>query len=204
MGKKDPRVDAYIAKAAPFAKPILAHLRKVVHVNCPDVEETLKWGAPHFMYKGMFCGMASFKTHCAFGFWKGALLENRPSALAVVGDTAMGQFGRLTRLEDLPDERTLAKYVRDAARLNDDGIKPPAPTKSGRPKAPLRAPVDLAAALARNKKAAATFEAFSPTSKREYIEWIVDAKTEATRKRRLDNAVEWMAQGKVRNWKYTG
>lgn len=202
MGTRDPRIDAYIAKSEPFARPILRHLREVVHAACPEVEEAIKWSSPHFMYKGMFCGMASFKSHCAFGFWKGALLENAAGPLTKVGTTAMGQFGRITSLDDLPDARTLTRLVKLARRLNDEEVKPPAPTKSGKPKPPARTPADLAAALKRHKKAAATFKAFSPSHRREYIEWLEDAKTDATRARRLEAAVEWMDEGKPRNWKY--
>jgi uncharacterized protein YdeI (YjbR/CyaY-like superfamily) len=193
MVKKDPRVDAYIAKSADFAQPILRHLREIVHKGCPEVEETMKWSSPHFLYLGMLCGMAAFKSHCAFGFWKGKLIvPERPEA--------MGQFGRIASVSDLPKASVLLGYVREAARLNETGEK--IPRKPRRPKKALATPPDLAAALKKNAKARATFEGFSPSHKREYIEWITEAKTEETRKKRLDNAVEWMAEGKPRNWKY--
>jgi uncharacterized protein YdeI (YjbR/CyaY-like superfamily) len=193
MGKKDPRVDAYIAKSADFAKPILRHLREIVHQGCPEVEETMKWSFPHFMYKGMLCGLAAFKSHCAFGFWKGKLIvPEKPEA--------MGQFGRITSLSDLPKDSVLLGYVREAARLNETGEK--VPRKPQRPKKDLATPSDLAAALKKNVVARATFEGFSPSHKREYVEWITEAKTEEIRKKRLDNAIEWMAEGKPRNWKY--
>jgi uncharacterized protein YdeI (YjbR/CyaY-like superfamily) len=193
MGKKDPRVDAYIAKSADFAKPILRHLREIVHQGCPEVEETMKWSFPHFMYKGMLCGLAAFKSHCAFGFWKGKLIvPDKPEA--------MGQFGRITSLSDLPKDSVLLGYVREAARLNETGEK--VPRKPQRPKKDLATPSDLAAALKKNVVARATFEGFSPSHKREYVEWITEAKTEETRKKRLDSAIEWMAEGKPRNWKY--
>ena len=202
MGKQDPRVDAYIAKSADFAKPILRHLRKVVHAGCPEVEETLKWSAPHFMYKGMLAGMASFKSHCAFGFWKGTVLaEKLGGGLPQTGEAAMGQFGRITGVADLPDEKTLIGYVREAAALNDQGVKA-APRRKPAKKPELEIPDDLLAALKKDKKALATFESFSPSHKREYVEWLSEAKTEATRQRRLEQAVEWMAEGKSRNWKY--
>jgi len=193
MGKKDPRVDAYIAKSAEFAQPILRHLRKVVHEECPEVEETMKWSFPHFMYKGMLCAMASFKEHCAFGFWKGKLI--------VPGKKdAMGHFGRITSLSDLPKDSVLAGYVREAVRLNDAGEK--VPRKPREPKKALRTPPDLSAALSKNAKARATFEGFSPSRKREYVEWITEARSEDTRRKRLGTAVEWIAEGKARNWKY--
>jgi len=197
MGKRDVRVDAYISKAADFAKPILNQLREAVHASCPDVEEDMKWSFPHFMYKGMLCSMASFKGHAAFGFWKGSLIfgdEARSSE-------AMGHLGRLTKPSDLPAKKVLAGYIKSAMALNDDGVKVARVPKRAAPKA-VRVPEDLAAALKKNKKAHATFEGFSPSHKREYIEWITGAKTAGTRARRLETAVEWMGEGKSRNWKY--
>jgi uncharacterized protein YdeI (YjbR/CyaY-like superfamily) len=198
MGKRDTRIDAYIEKSAEFAKPILTHLRETVHEACPDVEETMKWSFPHFMYKGMLCSMASFKEHCAFGFWKSSLVLQ---AAGQAGEQAMGQFGRMTTLSDLPKKKELSGLVKKAMKLNDDGVKVPARAK---PKAPKEVvvPDDLARALKANKKAHATFEAFSPSHKREYVEWITEARAEATRTRRLETAIEWMAEGKPRNWKY--
>ncbi len=192
MGQKDPRVDAYIAKAAGFAKPILTHLRDVVHTACPEVEETIKWSVPHFMYKGNLCLMSAFKEHCRFGFWKESLVMG-PGGV----DRGMGR--RITSLEELPSDRELIAQVRKAARLNEEGVKV---TRAVRPKAPLRAPADFMAAVKRNRKALAAYTAFSPSHRREYIEWITEAKGEDTRKRRLATAVQWIAQGKSRNWKY--
>jgi uncharacterized protein YdeI (YjbR/CyaY-like superfamily) len=203
MGKKDPRVNAYIGKSAEFAKPILVHLRRVVHAACPDVEEAIKWGTPHFVHHGMLCSMAAFKSHCVFGFWKGSLLEDESGALSKVGNTAMGHFGRITTIADLPAERTLAGYVKKAARLNEAGVKVPPRKQPGLPR-PAKAPADLLRALKKNGKALAVFEGFSPTNKRDYVEWITEAKTDETRARRVATAVEWMAEGKVRNWRYLG
>jgi uncharacterized protein YdeI (YjbR/CyaY-like superfamily) len=193
MGKKDPRVDAYIAKSPDFAKPILRHVREIVHKGCPDVEETIKWGMPHFDYKGMLCGMSAFKKHCALGFWKHRLVVPAKKG-------AMGHFGRIISLKDLPPDRVLVGYVREAARSNEAGMK--VPRKRREPKRALATPADLAAALKKNAKARAAFEEFSPSHRREYIEWITEAKTEETRRKRLGTAVEWMAEGKPRNWKY--
>ena len=200
MGTRDPRIDAYIAKSADFAKPILSHLREVVHSACPDVEETMKWSTPHFMYQGMMAGMAAFKEHCAFGFWKGSLVLGPPSVSA---DKAAGQFGRITKIADLPPKKVIAGYVKEAMRLNEEGVKAPGRMKSatGTPKE-IVVPDALAAALKKNRKARETFDAFSPSHKREYAEWIADAKGEDTRKRRVETAVEWLAEGKPRNWKY--
>jgi uncharacterized protein YdeI (YjbR/CyaY-like superfamily) len=197
MGKRDPRVDAYIDKSVPFAKPILKHLRRVVHTGCPDVEETIKWQFPHFDYKGMMCGMAAFKNHCAFGFWKGSLIFGNRKA----EEEAMGQFGRIATIADLPDEKTLIGYVRKAAQLNDSGIKAPGRAKPQK-RDPLKPPQYFTLALQRNAKARNTFENFSPSNQREYVEWISEAKREETRQERLKTAIEWMAEGKVRNWKY--
>jgi hypothetical protein len=195
----DRRIDAYIAKSAEFARPILTRLRKVVHAGCPDVIETVKWGSPSFEYKGMFCGMAAFKQHAIFGFWKHKLLVER--GLIDPKDKAMGQYGRITSLDDLPGEAQLIRVVREAARLNDEGIKVPRVVKAKKP--PVKPPTYFTAALKKNTKALATFKAFSPSNQRDYVEWVTEAKTDDTRTRRLDTAVAWMAQGKIRNWKYT-
>jgi uncharacterized protein YdeI (YjbR/CyaY-like superfamily) len=194
MGRKDPRVDAYIDNSAAFARPILKHLRKVVHAACPDVEETMKWSFPHFDYKGMMCSMASFKAHCAFGFWKASLVLGDNAA-----DGAMGHMGRITALDDLPSEKVLAGYVRRAAALNDQGVKV---ERTPRRRADVETPEDLTKALRKNKKALQAFESFPPSHRREYVEWIVEAKGDETRRRRLETAVEWLAEGKPRNWKY--
>jgi uncharacterized protein YdeI (YjbR/CyaY-like superfamily) len=197
MATRDPRVDAYIKKAQPFAKPILTHLRDVVHTACPDVQETLKWGVPHFDYKGIFCGMASFKQHATFGFWKGALLKDQ---LPNVDGKAMWQFGRITSIDDLPNKPTLARIVKAAAKLNDEGVKVARPPAGKKP--PLKTPADLVSALGRNKKALANFKAFPPGQQREYVVWVTEAKQDATRDKRIKTAVEWIAEGKIRYWKY--
>ena len=196
MGTRDPRIDAYIAKSAPFAQPILAHLREIVHASCPDVVETLKWSSPSFEYKGLLCGMAAFREHCTFGFWKHEL---------VIGDDpkakeAMGSFGKITRLSDLPSKSKVAGYVKQAMKLNDDGVR--VVRAKTRPKEPVAMHPELAAVLARSRKARATFDAFPPSAQRDYLEWVADAKGEATRARRIAQTVEWLAEGKRRNWKY--
>ena len=202
MGHRDPRVDAYIAKAAPFAQPILEHVREVVHDACPDVEETIKWGMPSFMYGGgILCGMAAFKAHASFGFWKHALVVGEGAAGEAVERVGMGSFGKLASVRDLPAKKQLVAYVKKAAALNAQGAKA-APAR----KAPARpAPVptaEFAAALGKNKSAAAAFKAFPPSHQREYVDWIAEAKREDTRERRIAQAVEWIAEGKHRNWKY--
>ena len=197
MASRDPQVDAYIKKAAPFAQPILVRLRDVVHRACPDVVEGTKWSSPHFDYKGIFCSMAAFKAHCMFGFWKHALIEAR---LSGADKQALAQIGRMTSIDDLPDDRALVRIIRTAATLNDEGIKATrAPAKK---KAPLKVPTYFMAAVKKNKKALAAFSEFSPSHKREYVEWVTDARTDDTRDRRLATAIAWMAEGKSRHWKY--
>jgi hypothetical protein len=195
MGKKDPRIDAYIAKAPDFAKPILTHVRALVHTACPNVEETMKWSTPTFDYKGIMCGVAAFKQHCAVGFWKHRLVIGEGRA-----EKSAGSLGRITSLDDLPSDRALIAYIKKAAKLNDNGVAVERERKA--PKPPLKAPAYFTAALKKNAAARKTFEAFSPSQKREYLEWVTGSKTDATRDKRLATAVEWMAEGKVRNWKY--
>lgn len=199
MAKKDPRIDAIIQEAAPFAKPILIHLRKVIHKNCPQVEETLKWRMPHFMYEGkILCGMGAFKSHCIMGFWKGSHLVDDDGKKAKM---AMGQLGRITSVKDLPSDKKLASYIKQAMELNEAKSAAPKRTVKHK-KLPLKPPSYFLRALKANKKALAHFNAFSPSCQREYVEWIVSAKTEETRERRLETAIDWMSEGKTRNWKY--
>jgi uncharacterized protein YdeI (YjbR/CyaY-like superfamily) len=199
MGTRDPRVDAYIAKSADFAQPILTHLRDVVHATCPDVQETMKWSMPFFDYHGVMCNMAAFKAHATFGFWKGALIPGlAPNSNA--GGESMGNLGRLTSVKDLPSRKVLGGYIKAAMRLNEDGVAVKKPKKVAKPAA--KVPPDLAAALKKNRKAATTFDTFPPGQRREYIDWIVEAKREETRAKRVAQAVEWLAEGKKRNWKY--
>jgi uncharacterized protein YdeI (YjbR/CyaY-like superfamily) len=197
MSSRDPRVDAYIAKAAPFARPILDHLRDCVHAACPAAQETLKWRSPHFTYNDrLLCGMAAFKQHVAFGFWLGDLVAGTGR-----DEEAMGQFGRIARLDDLPSRRALGTLVKKAMGLTDAGVTR-APMRRGAPRPTAQAPDDLVAALAKHRKARETFERFSNSQRRDYIEWISEAKREATRAQRLATTLEWLAEGKSRNWKY--
>jgi uncharacterized protein YdeI (YjbR/CyaY-like superfamily) len=198
MAKKDPRIDAYIAKAAPFAQPILKHIRKLVHKGCPQVEETLKWSMPHFDYKGILCGMAAHKQHCSFGFWREAELALEKSRTDSEG---MGHFGRITSLADLPDDETLIGYVRKAAELKDAGVKKPKPPAAKKQRVELEVPDYFAAALRKNKKAQQTFDGFSYSRRKDYVEWVTEAKRDETRANRLATAIEWMAEGKTRQWK---
>lgn len=197
MPRTDPRVDAYIKKAAPFARPVLTHIRSIVHEGCPEVVETMKWSVPHFDHKGMLCTVAAFKAHIRFGFWKGGLLKGVAGLEAEPGTVG---FLKVTSVAELPPRRALLKLVKAAAKLNDNGVKivRPAALKKSAPAVPPA----LRAALARSAKARAAFEAFSPSHRREYVEWIADAKQEATRERRVAQAIEQIASGKSRHWKY--
>ncbi len=203
MGKKDPRIDTYIAKSADFAKPILVRLRKLVHHACPGVEETIKWGFASFDYKGPLCSMASFKQHAVFGFWKYKLLKDTKGFLkerSNQGGEAMGNLGRITNINDLPPDSIILDLIKQAKKLNDDGVKlPPRPKKQ---KTALVVPSYFKTTLKKNKKAFEIFESFSPSHKREYVEWLTEAKTEETTMKRLQTAIEWIAEGKSRNWKY--
>lgn len=201
LPSKDPRLDAYIANSAPFARPILKHLRKIVHTGCPEVEETMKWSMPHFDYKGVLCAMAAFKAHCTFSFWKGSLVLGKEE---VAEEKAMGQFGRITALSHLPSEKVLLGYVRKAAALNDAGVKSPERPKSSsrRENGPVEVPSYFRTALNKNAAASKTFDSFSASKQKDYIEWVTEAKRDATRQQRLATSLEWLAQSKPRMWKY--
>ena len=198
MPTTDPRVDAYIAKSNDFAKPILTRIREMTHAACPDVEEKIKWGSPFFDYKGqMMCGMAAFKEHCALIFWKASLIGAPPN-----GDKSRGSFGKLTSAKDLPSKKVFTEYIKAAMALNDAGITVKKPKTARKPEA--KVPKELADALKKNKKASTAFASFPPSHRREYCEWISEAKREETKSKRVAQAVEWIAEGKQRNWKYLG
>lgn len=201
MSRRDKRVDAYIAKSADFAKPILAHLRELVHQACPQVEETIKWGVPHFTHQGVMCALAAFKSHCHFGFWKGELIFDGKEDSAQSGIKARERLRRITCLADLPADEVLSGYVKKAAALNEAGIKPPAQKRRAGAE-DLVVPDFFMAALRKNKKALATFEGFSYSHKKEYVQWVAEAKREETRQRRMETTLSWLADGKPRNWKY--
>lgn len=205
MAKKDKRVDAYIDKSEEFAKPVLNHLRALVHKACPEAEEIIKWGSPHFDYQGgPMCHMASFKKHCAFGFWKAALMKDETLMATAKSEEAMGHLGKITSLKDLPSDKVLLGYIKEAMKLNEAGIKLPSKSKpaTDAQKEALKTPDYLVQSFKKHKEAKTVFEAFSYSNKKDYIEWLEDAKTEATRNKRLETALEWMAEGKTRHWKY--
>ena len=194
---RDPRVDAYIAKAQPFAQPILTHLRELVHAHAPAAEETLKWSVPHFTLGGQnLAGMAAFKDHATFGFWRDEAVTGSPR-----NKGAMGSMGRLTSLGDLPEDTAMAVMIAKAAALCAEGkAKRPAP----KAKAALDLPADLGVALKADAAAQAHWDAFSPGKRRDYIEWVLEAKREETRIKRIETIVAQVAEGKDRNWKYKG
>jgi uncharacterized protein YdeI (YjbR/CyaY-like superfamily) len=197
---KDKRIDDYIAKAEPFAKPILLHIRAVVHAACPEAEETVKWGMPAFNYRSeMMCSMASFKQHVAFGFWKESLITGLKDAVKNK-EYAMGSMGRIGSLADLPSDAVLKKIIREAMRLNEQGIKVKKIVKPTNRM--LEVPDYFTQVLARNKQAQETFEKFSYSNKKEYIEWITTAKSDDIREKRLATAIVWLSEGKPRMWKY--
>ncbi len=201
MGQFDERIDAYIAKSADFAKPILIHIRQVVHQASPLISETIKWGMPFFDYKGPICMMASFKQHCAFGFWKASRL-NDPERLLKGSDeeAAAGSFGRINKMEDLPSDEALVGFIHQMIAINESGVKEV--KKPSAPKPELPVPADFEKLLKGNIAAKEVFEKFSPSHKREYIEWITEAKTDATREKRMLQAIMQIIEGKSRNWKY--
>ena len=202
MATKEKKIDAYIAKSADFAKPILLHIRQLVHKACPDVEEKIKWGMPFFDYKDeMLCHMASFKQHAVMGFWKAALMKDSILVENAKSETAMGHLGKITSLKDMPSDKKITGWIKEAMDLNDKGIKLPAKPK---PAAAAEIPVPdyFIKALAKNKKAKQVFDNYAYSHKKEYLTWITEAKTEETRNKRMATALEWMAEGKGRNWKY--
>ena len=201
MAAKDARIDQYILKSAEFARPILEHLRELIHKAVPGTSETVKWGMPHFEYNGVLCAMAAFKQHCTFTFWNAAAMKDPENIFVKVGETAMGQLGRITSLKDLPSNKILTAYLKEAAQLNEAGVKRTAPKKAAGQKE-IEVPVDLIKALTRQKEAKKNFDAFSYSHKKEYVQWITEAKTEETRNKRIGTAVEWIAEGKGKNWKY--
>ena len=199
MTKRSPEIDRYIENAAAFAQPILKRIRKAFHEGDPDIEEAMKWRNPTFEHDGIVGGMAAFKAHVRWGFWKAKLMSD-PLNLFAGGDDASIAFANVTSVDQLPPHDVIVDYVREAVRLNVEGVKAQRPAR--KKSEAVEIPAELTAALKKNKKAKATFDAFSPSNKREYAMWIAEAKQEATRKKRIETAIEWIAEGKPRNWKY--
>ena len=197
MKHTDPRVDKYIASAPPFAQPILKHIRELMHKGCPELIETIKWGMPHFEHHGVIGSMAAFKEHAVFGFWKQDLIPGMKQYIKE--KEAMGSWGRITSLEGIPPDKDIIAFVQAAAKLNEEGIK--SPRKAPKPVI-VNMPDDFMKAIRANKKAHETYENFSPSNKRDYADWINDAKSDETRVERMKTAIEWMTEGKPRMWKY--
>jgi uncharacterized protein YdeI (YjbR/CyaY-like superfamily) len=201
MFKKDPRVDLYIETSAAFAQPVLKKLRKLIAQACPDAVETIKWSFPNYeVYGSIFCSMAAFNEHCSFGFWRAALLKDSAGILKLAEKNAMGNLDKIRTLKDLPSDKILLSYLKKAALLNRYNIKVTKPKAIAKKALPM--PAALTAALKKNKKALDGFNAFSPSQRREYIEWINEAKTVDTKSRRIETTVQWSAEGKSRHWKY--
>lgn len=200
METYDLRQDEYIVKAAEFAQPVLIHLRQLIHDAAPQIQETIKWGMPFFDYKGPVCQIAAFKQHCSFGFWKGSLLSD-PHHLLEKND-AMGHFGRITSLTDLPPDEILMQYIREAVELNEKGVK--LAKVKNTVKAPLVVPAFFTDFLREHPQAETQFNNYSYSHKKEYVEWITEAKTEGTRQKRMLTAVQWLSEGKPRHWKHQG
>ena len=202
MSTIDKRIDTYIDQSADFAKPILGRLRQIIHEACPEVTETMKWSFPHFEYAGsILCSMAAFKHHCAFGFWLGSLMKDR-EGLIRTGEAkdSMGQFGQIRDVKDLPSKKILIQYIKQAMALNEKGVKRERPEQSV--KKELVVPDAFLKVLKKNKTLLARFENLSYSHKKEYLEWITEAKMEDTRQKRMAQTVEWLKEGKSLNWKY--
>lgn len=193
---RDPRIDAYIAKAQPFARPVLEKVRERVHAALPDVEEAIKWSMPAYTVGGKIVAItAAFKAHAALNFWRGQELRGTDA-----NADAMGQFGKLKSVEDLPSDGELDRLIREAAELANSA---PAPRKiKHEPKPEPAMHPEFAAALERAPKAKTTLEAFPPSARRDYLEWIAEAKQDGTRQKRIATAIEWLSEGKRRHWKY--
>lgn len=202
MAHTEKNVDMYIAHAGEFARPILEQLRHVVHQACPEVQETIKWGCPHFLYSGkILCSMASFKTHCAFAFRLGSLMDDPDGIMKTKSDEkAMGHLGQIRKLSDLPSRKILIRYIRQAMTLTDEGARVARAKRSST--AQVEVPADFLKLLKKDKAAFANFEKSSYSHRKEYVQWITEARTEETRNRRMVTAVEWLREGKARNWKY--
>ncbi|MES2418526.1 MAG: YdeI/OmpD-associated family protein [Bacteroidota bacterium] len=199
MKQFDDRVDAYIAKSEPFAQPILKYLRNLIHQASPLINETIKWGFPHFEYRANICAIAAFKAHCTFGFWKASLMHD-PYQLFSEKESAMGSMGKIKSLADLPADKILTEYILEALRIDESGLKIKRVTISPKPEIPV--PAEFKQALRGNPRAKKHFEQFSPSHRREYLEWITEAKTEVTRLKRMTTTIEWLAEGKPLHWKY--
>ena len=201
MAVKDKRTDAFIAKSKEFARPILQHLRELVHKACPEVRETIKWGMPHFEYRDkILCGMAAFKEHCSFGFRLGTVMNDPKGIMQQADKTGMGHFGQIKSMEDLPSDKIMVQYIKEAMRLTEQGVSKPKPKDTVRKE--LKVPDYFTEVLKKNKQAFENFDRLSYSHRKEYLQWISNAKTETTRNRRMETAVEWLQKGRTLNWKY--
>jgi len=203
MEQYDPRIDAYIGKKPAFAQPILKHVRELMHTTSPLITETIKWGHPFFEYKGTLANLAAFKEHCAFGFWNASLLKDTHGVLHKAGEKeSAGNFGRITQISDLPGDDILKDFILQAMALNEKGNKPVVKKAAPAEKKELVVPDYFIHMLAENPAAEEAFEKFSYSHKKEYLQWITEAKTDATRQKRMEQAMEMMSEGKSRHAKY--
>jgi uncharacterized protein YdeI (YjbR/CyaY-like superfamily) len=200
MEQYDSRIDAYIEKSVDFAKPILTYLRQVIHEASPLITETIKWGCPSFDYKGPLVMLASFKQHCGLNLWKASLMHD-PQQVMKLSDESAGQFGRITNIADLPPKDVLIDFIQQGVKLNEAGVKARA-NKTTSEKTELITPDYFVAILDQHPQAKSTFDNFSASQKKEYVNWFEEAKTEATREKRLTEGIAWIIEGKTRNWKY--
>lgn len=202
MKNANPKFGEYIAKSADFAKPILTHLRQLIHDTCPDVDEIMKWSIPHFDYKGeMMCILAAYGHHCSFTFWKADLMSDQKLRKNVDPKQPLGYMSKLTSLSDLPSDAGLIAYIKEAMALNENGVKLVIKRKTEAP-AVIEVPDYFAEKLAANPVAKEIFESKSASFRKDYLVWIIDAKTDATRQKRMEESLEWIAEGKGRFWKY--
>lgn len=200
MPKTEPKIDAYIEKAQPFAKPILEYIRETVHEYCPDAEEAMKWSFPNFLYKNrILCSMSAFKAHCAFGFWLESEMKTMKEITKDREKNSMFNLGKITKIDDLPSKAQLKACIKEAMELTDMGVTLKKSTPS---KTENEIPETFQNSLNANEKAKVIFQKSSPSFRKEYNMWIADAKTEATRNKRIQQAIEWILEGKSRNWKY--
>ena len=202
MENLDPKIDVYIEKAPAYAQPIIRHLRQLIHRAAPQVTEVMKWGHPHFDYKGPFMGIGAFKEHMGLNFWKSTLMDDPAGLFATAEKGSAGSIGKIRSLADLPADDVLLSYIHNAVELNEKGIKLAPPKKKPIEKAELEVPADLIEAFKTNTNAMQQFEKFSPSAKKEYLQWLAEAKSADTRAKRLETMIEWVSEGKTRNWKY--
>lgn len=201
MAQLNSKVDEYIAKSEGFAKPILEYLRQIIHETCPDAAEDIKWGTPHYSYKGdHLCMIAGFKNHYSFSLYKAEFMKDKEIAESVKAGKKFGYMDKLKSVSELPSKEVLVSFLKEAMTINENGIKKEKPI-SDKPKV-IETPDYLTEALNANKQAKEVWESKSDSYRKDYLVWIIDAKTDATRQKRIEQSLEWIAEGKGRFWQY--